>query len=81
MIQLVSVRPTASPETDTLYKVLMGPVTLNQSGAKEMRAAQESEQSGECLSTLCSKQNVHFRVMWRLNHIIGHNDKRILVKL
>lgn len=46
----VSVHPAAVPPPDTLYEVLMGPVALNQSmsGAKEMREAEESEESGEC---------------------------------
>ena len=73
MIQPVSVRPSASPKTGTLCKVLMGPVTLNQSGAKEKRAAEELEQFGECFSTLCSKQNMHV--------IIGDKNKRIPVKM
>lgn len=73
MIQPVGVCPTVSPETDTLYKVLKGPVTLDQSGAKEMR---ESEQSGDYSvpSRVCMSE-----IMWRLNHIIGHTE-RILVK-
>lgn len=58
---LACMRPATSPETDTLYKVLMGPVSLNQSGAKEMGAAAGSEQPGESFSALCSKQDVHVR--------------------
>lgn len=41
---LYMMHPAASPPTDTLYKVLMGPVTLNQS-EEEMREAGEWEQS------------------------------------